>query len=140
MTKMTKTTKMTKDLKAAAIPVTHAHRTGQMVQDTAKLALTSPHPLAFAGAAALGRAAMERVSVLQKGWVRDWMEWAAYAQSITGADTLPKFAEHAGNIVVRAQAQVTNQMTAITDVSENFAVNYSYWVARQLEERGIDRD
>lgn len=126
---------MTNDLKAASLPATHAHRTAQMLRDTAKLAVTSQDPQTLVGATQLGRAAMERVSALQKGWVQDWMDWAAYARSITGADTLPKFAEHAGNIAVRAQAQMTNQMTALTDVSENLTVNYGYWVARQLEER-----
>lgn len=131
---------MTNDLKVASLPATHAHRTAQILRDTAKLAVTSPNPVALVEAAEIGRAAIERVSTLQKGWVRDWMDWAEYARSITGADTLPKFADHAGNILVRAQAQMTNQMTALTDVSENLAVNYSYWVARQLEERGKNVD
>ncbi len=121
--------------KLAALPLAHAHRTARLAQDTAKLTLSAPDAGTLAEAAELGRATMERAMALQAGWVKDWADWMAYAQAITEADTVPKFAEHAGNIALRAQAQMTQQMTALSELSENVTVSYGYWLSKQTERR-----
>lgn len=69
---------------------------------------------------------------MQSGWAESWAKWAEYASALPQADTIPKYMERAGNIILQAQAQITAQVNDLTELSENLSVSYSYWVARQV--------
>lgn len=116
------------------------HRQAQIAQDTAKLALAAPGPTTFAEAADLGRAAFQRMEEMQKSWMLGWADWAGYAARLPETDTVPKFAERLGNIALRAQIQMTTQMTDMAELGENVAVSYGYWVSRQVTERASGTD
>lgn len=128
---------MTKDpmTPAMALHANQLKRASALVQDTAKLAITLPGPDTFSEAAELGQATMERVSELQKSWAQDWSDWADYASALPEADTLPKYMEHAGNIFLRAQAQMVAQINDLSNLSENVSVSYGFWVAKQVEDK-----
>lgn len=133
MTK-SKTPAVTKAMPPAArLHANQAKRAATIAQDTAKLAMIPPRPEQFTEAMDLGQATLQRMNALQKSWAADWADWATYAGALSQADTMPKYLEHAGNILLRAQAQMTAQMNDLSNLSENASVSYGYWVAKQVE-------
>lgn len=81
----------------------------------------------------LNDACNKRTSAMQKTWANDWAEWFKYANSISGAQTLPKFAERTNNINMQAHAQIAKQTNELAELVENASVSYSYWLAKQIE-------
>ena len=124
-------------LEALALPANTLTRAARAAQDQARLAATPPDPLAMAEAAELGAAAFERMVALQQKWLDAWIDWGDYAQSITGANTVPKLSERAGNIVLQAQAQMQSQVNDMTELAENIGVSYSFWLSQLRERRGL---
>lgn len=117
---------------APPLALAQAQRCAKLAQDTARLAMRPPEPSTFSELVELGRASADRMTALQKGWLRDWSDWAAYAGSIAGADTVPKFTERAGNIALRAEAQLQKQINQTTDLGENILVSYGFWLSKRL--------
>jgi hypothetical protein len=110
-----------------------ALRACDMAQKTAQVCMQPPRPGALSEALALGDAAMTRAADLQMSWVRAWADWARFAGSISGADTTAKYADRMGNIVLRAEAQITSQVTEASELADNIGISYAYWLTRQLE-------
>ena len=112
-----------------------ATRTAETVQNTLQLASAPPRPGALAEALELAGASYKRAAVLQIGWLRDWTRWGLYAQSLDGANTVPKYVERVGNIALQAQAQVNAQAAQWSELMDNVGVSYGFWLTRQLEAR-----
>ena len=112
-----------------------AGRAMQCMQDTAKLAMSTPDPSAFAEGLELMQATRDRMVTMQTKMVSDWIEWVGYAQSIEGADTIPKFADRTGNIALQAQSLVVSQMTQWSELIDNVGVNYAFWVNQKVNRR-----
>lgn len=112
-----------------------ATRTAETVQNTLQLASAPPRPGALAEALELAGASYKRAADLQIGWLRDWTRWGLYAQSLDGANTVPKYVERVGNIALQAQAQVNAQAAQWSELMDNVGVSYGFWLTRQLEAR-----
>lgn len=117
----------------AKLQLDQGRRVSEACAQTAQLALQPPKPDAWAEVMELATATQARMASLQMQWIRDWWDWGAYAQSIEGADTVPKFADRTGNIALQAQALTVSQITQFSTLMDNVGVSYSYWVTQQLE-------
>lgn len=100
---------------------------------TAKVAASGPKTERFFEAMELASASAQRFQAMQAGWLSAWGDWLGYASTLEGADTVPKYMERVGNIGLRAQAQVAQQMNDTANLMENMSVNYAYWLAQQVE-------
>jgi len=120
----------------APLALSHAHalRTAELLQKSARLALTQPPPAVAQELAELGRATFDRYAAMQRDWMAQWRDWAAYAAAIEEARTLPIYAEHGMNAMVRAQKLASDQIAATMTLGENAAVSYGYWLDRRLQE------
>lgn len=99
---------------------------------SAKVAMSEPRAERFFEAWELAAASAERVQVMQARWMTAWGDWLSYASTLEGADTVPKYVERVGNIALRAQAQVAQQVNDSSNLMENLSVNYAYWLAQQV--------
>lgn len=113
-----------------------AARASQMISETAQLAAQPPNPATLTEGFALAAAAYSRTAALQNAWMNDWTKWAAYAQSLQGVDTVPKYVDRIGNITLQAQAQVMTQCKDWAELMDNFGVNYAYLVHQRLSQTG----
>lgn len=108
-------------------------RSVDIYQNSIKIAAKKPKMELIKEIHELNDACSKRATAMQKIWANDWAEWLQYANSVTGAQTLPKFAERTNNISMQAQAQIAKQTNEFTELLENTSVSYSYWLAKQLE-------
>lgn len=113
--------------------VDQAARTAQCLQETAQLALKPPSAQGLTEGMDLANASRKRALALQQQWIQDWTDWSSFAQSIEGADTVPKYADRTGNIFLQASALVVTQMGQWSELMDNMSVNYAFWVHRQLD-------
>lgn len=120
--------------KGLQLQAEQAVRCAHTVSDTVKLASHPPRPSALTEAWDLGMSTFRRSASLQRSWMDDWADWAGYAQSLPRTDTLPKYMAHSGNIFLQAQAQVVSQLSEMSELVDNIAVNYGFWVAQQIED------
>lgn len=120
---------------AMSLNASQLSRASAMAKDTCQLAVTPPDPDTIAEARELAKATVERATEMQKSWMAGWDDWLEYTQTLAGADTMPKFMAHSGNIMLRAQAQMLAQMTDMSGLAENFSVSYSFWVHKQINNR-----
>jgi hypothetical protein len=118
---------------AAKLQTAETMRLARAAQNTAQMCMTPPKDGTVQEAVALASATVERAAQMQQNWMKAWFGWATYAQSLQGADTVPKFVERSGNIVLQAQSQMMQQANEMTELMENAGVSYAYWVSRQLE-------
>jgi len=102
-------------------------------RQTGELAMKQPREDAMQEGMALALSTVQRCATLQKTWIDAWANWAEYAGSLEGADTVPKYAERIGNIGLRAQAQMVTQLNDLTELSENLSVSYAYWISQQVK-------
>lgn len=117
----------------AKLQLDQGRRVSEACAQTAQLALHPPKPDALGEVMDLATATQSRMAALQMQWMRDWWDWGAYAQTLEGADTIPKFAERTGNIALQAQALSVAHITQFSTLMDNVGVSYSYWVSRQLD-------
>ena len=89
----------------------------------------------MAEATALGLAAFRRGMAMQKTWIDGWQAWARYAQTVEASDTVPKFVERSGNVALQAEAQLIAQARDVSELMDNVAVSYGWWLTRTLERR-----
>lgn len=80
-------------------------------------------------------AALQRLHVLQQGWLKGWIAWTRYADQTKGANTMSKLVEREYNIVAQFTQLLTEQVTGLMELQENIEVGYSYWVAEKLHEK-----
>ncbi|MDA7427384.1 hypothetical protein PGB28_02855 [Primorskyibacter aestuariivivens] len=119
----------------AKLQTEQATRACETLQNTVQLASAPPAPGAMAEVLELAGASYKRAADLQIGWLRDWTRWGLYAQSLDGANTVPKYVERVGNIALQAQAQVNAQAEQWSELMDNVGVSYGFWLTRQLEAR-----
>ncbi len=117
-----------------ALSQAHARRAADLWGKSARLALSRPTPEVAGELVALGRATADRLAAMQRDWIAQWRDWAAYAAAIDEARTLPIYAEHGMNTAVRAQKLAADQIAAAVTLTENVAVSYGYWLDRRLGE------
>lgn len=117
-----------------------AARFVQTIQDASQFATRPPEGQAIGEGIELFNATMHRAAQLQKSWMQDWMNWAQYAQTLQGADTVPKYVERTGNIVLQAQAQLASQANEFSELWDNIAVNMGFWVKQQIDKAETEKD
>ncbi|MBT8155824.1 hypothetical protein KMP13_18550 [Epibacterium ulvae] len=103
------------------------------LKDTAQLAAKMDRPGTLFEAMALFYSASQRGLDLQKQWREDWQAWAEYASKLPGADTTSKLVARQSNIMLQAQAQISEQTTEALELMDNIFVGYSFWVSQQLQ-------
>ena len=108
-------------------------RAAQTLQRSAVLAAHGPDATVWTEGMELAGATYKRVTEMQKSWLNEWSTWASYAQSLQGADTVPKYFERIGNIALQAQTQMNTQTTEMSELMDNIAVSYSYWLERKID-------
>lgn len=113
----------------------HIGRAAKTAQVTAEMSMKVPSAERFYEALDLATATTKRFQAAQASWMSAWMDWAEYAGTLDGADTVPKYVERVGNIALRAQNQMAVQANDMSNLMENLNVSYSYWLAQQVERK-----
>lgn len=114
----------------------HSDNTARMahtLQQTAAVAMKPPEMARIQEAMNLATATVARYQTMQSNWMQAWSDWAAYAGTLDGVDTVPKLMERVGNIGLRAQAQIASQNNDLANLNENVSVSYLYWLSQQLD-------
>jgi len=109
-------------------------RSAALSSKSASLCLRPPKNGALSDATALLGGAMSRSVALQTDWMQEWADFAQFAASVDGADTMAKLSDRMSNIFLRAEAQMTTQVTQSLELFDNIAVSYAYWLNQQLED------
>lgn len=125
---------MTKAQAPLALQTAHMSRTAGIAQGCARLASQGRGHEMLTEAVALNVSAMERISDLQSAWAAQWETWLDYARALPEVDTIPKLVDRSNNVVLQAQSQMASQVTDLTELAENMAVSYSFWLNKQLED------
>ncbi|MGB0661396.1 MAG: hypothetical protein ACPGNV_14630 [Mangrovicoccus sp.] len=110
------------------------NRSVKMMTQSSRLACSAHAGEMMQEAMALNTAAMERIGAMQQNWAEQWGNWLNYAAALPEVNTIPKFVDRSNNIFLQAQAQMAAQVTDMTELSENMAVSYSFWLSKQFEE------
>ena len=117
---------------AAKLQAESVSRVTNTAKKAAQLAVSPPRPDTLTESWDLAEATYRRVNALQASWVRDWADWMGYAKSLEGANTMPKYVERTGNIMLQAQAQIASQANELSELMDNVSVSYAYWLDQQV--------
>ena len=118
----------------AKLQASLASRALNQTRDAAQLATQKPSADTLVESWELAEATYKRMNALQQSWIQDWSNWITYAQSLEGANTMPKYVERTGNIFLQAQAQMVSQANEFSELLDNVGVSYAYWISGKLND------
>lgn len=128
---------MTKDIVTPAITLhrTQVTRAASMAQDTARLAMTLPEPEVYAEAVELNKAALQRLSSLQKTWSADWPTGPTTRARWPRRTRCRSISSMPATSCCGRRRRWRAQVNDLSELAENLSVSYGYWVSRQVEDR-----
>jgi hypothetical protein len=79
-------------------------------------------------------AVLQRVQLLQRGWLQGWTAWLHEFADLKRANTMSEHLEQQYNLVAQAGELLKDQATDLLSLQENVEVDCGYWVAQKLRE------
>jgi hypothetical protein len=84
-------------------------------------------------------AALQRLQLLQRGWLQGWTAWWQEFADLKRANTMSEHLEQQYNLAAQAGELIKDQIADVLNLQENVEVDYGYWVAQKLGELKPDR-
>jgi L-lysine 2,3-aminomutase len=97
-----------------------------------RISPAQPAPDAIHSLIQLNLSAQQRIFQAHCEYLGAWSKWVYRCAHLRQANTMSKLAEQEINLFMSAGQIIGNQFVNLTNLQENFQVNYGYWLEQHL--------